>query len=199
MEKRYYNFSCVTYADVESVQAWLDDNCQIVKHYAYIVHDKDDCEKHIHLILLLYNNKTCSALFKTFKNTFNCNTLVEPLHDTQSCYEYLIHKNNNDKYQYSKNDIITDNKTFFDTLEKNEKYITDNSIGIISDLLDNIPLEDMHIRYGRDFVINFKKYDDFARAVRVQRLRYKTPTNSMTETDKNIKLDAIRLSMLKDD
>ena len=34
---------------------------------------------------------------------------------------------------------------------------------LLQDIVNNIPLDEMVYKYGRDYVLNFKKYQDFAR------------------------------------
>lgn len=168
-DKRYYNFSCISYVPIKDMKLYLD-NSPLVRHYAMICHDKEDCEPHLHIILCLRNNCTLSALYKRFKNKFpDVNTLVEEVLDFEGIFDYLTHKNQENKHQYDNGEIVSDNIDWFLSATDNNKVVYDTSIGIIQDLLNGVPLEEMHLRYGRDFVINYYKYKDFANAVYHQR------------------------------
>ena len=159
---RYYNFSLVSYVPINDFIEYISNN-SLVKHYAVIAHDMDECESHLHAILCLRNNCTETALYKKFKRDLpNQNTLVEGVKDMEGCFDYLTHENEENKIKYDKELIISDNLEWFESIEMNNKLNVDNSIGIIQDLLNSVPLEEMHLRYGRDFVINYQKYKFFA-------------------------------------
>ena len=109
---RYRNFSLVTYLDEETVFKILTEHNQQLKACSYITHDKDVTEngdlkeKHIHILLALYNNTTENAIKNWFNGGYvDCNgniinTLVEKCNCIQAQFDYQIHKRNLEKYQY---------------------------------------------------------------------------------------------------
>lgn len=161
MNDRCYNFFVMTYLKPEDFLPTLKRDC--VKHYAYIHHDKEDCEPHFHIILLLNNAKTKSAvqrMFPTHQNTF-----AEVLLDKGFAFDYLTHENEPEEVpRYDKKDIVTDNfNYFYDICTGNEKEDKDEkTIAIIDDILAKMPARELLYKWGRDVVINFDKYLKFA-------------------------------------
>ena len=93
---------------------WCEANC---KMYAYILHDKDTLENgsaktpHIHLIALLNSNRTrLSTTLNNLADSIGVCSLaisIDKVSDFNGSIQYLVHKNNNDKYQYNVLDITT--------------------------------------------------------------------------------------------
>lgn len=70
--------------------------------YAYIIHNKDNEEQpHIHLCLWFDNARS----FESIKNTFK-GAHIEPCNYWNMSIQYLIHKNDKEKYQYAVEDVI---------------------------------------------------------------------------------------------
>lgn len=102
---------------LESLKSWLNSNSE---EYYFIVHDKDTKivdgieqlkTKHIHLLfkskdkkhrLTYYINNISSAL-----NISNLLISIEIWKGYQTGIQYLIHKNDSDKFQYQRNKIVT--------------------------------------------------------------------------------------------
>lgn len=77
---------------------------------------KGDLEKvHIHLLIDFYDAHTFSAVKRMF-TTVNDNPRCEPVSDRVQCYRYLIHKDNPEKFQYSKSNIVSDNIIYYEKL-----------------------------------------------------------------------------------
>lgn len=97
-----------------SLQNWCESNC---KMYAYILHDKDILDNgspktpHIHLVALL-NSSRCrlSTTMNNLSAATGVNEMaisIEKANDFNGSIQYLIHKNNSDKYQYNVLDIMS--------------------------------------------------------------------------------------------
>lgn len=161
MNDRNYNFFLMTYLKPEDFLPSLKRDT--VKHYAYILHDKEDCEPHYHIILLLNNAKTKTAVQKMFPN--HQNTFVQVLIDKAGAFDYLTHENDEgEKHKYNKKDIVSDNYNYFyDISNGNEKEDKDEkTIAIIDDILSKMPARQLLMKWGRDVVINYDKYVKFA-------------------------------------
>ena len=162
--ERFRLFSLVTYLSFDYLDKILP-TLSNVRHYAYILHNKDistdghSIEPHIHLLLRLHNACTVTAVRKFFP--LKPNTFVEVI-KCDNIYNYLTHDGYEDKVQYSIDDIVSDDLSYWEKLS-----FTDNSnqktVDLITDLLNGVDLFTMLSTYGRDFVINYDKYVKFAR------------------------------------
>lgn len=182
MGNRFRNFNIVFYGSEGELCKILRLNNDRISKYAYCVHDKDtyledrfddsgncvnvkgDLEKiHIHCNLEFYNALSFSACKKMF-TTETDNPRVEHTIDKQLMFEYLIHKNDKDKYQYPYSEIVSNDIAHFEKYCKYGEKIggDEKAILIIEDLLKGVPLRLMLYRYGREFIINKEKYISFA-------------------------------------
>ena len=134
MENRYRLYFIELYKDTNSYN--FDEvfrNLKSYKKWAYIVHDKDKNENgdykklHYHFILHLDNACTPKALSKKIGLSTQ---FIQNIRNERSVVRYLIHIDDDDKYQYSKNDIIT-SKAYsrfvskcFDDLETEEEMLS---------------------------------------------------------------------------
>lgn len=159
--KRYRNFSLVTYLNPQQIESVLLKHDRQVKSYAYITHDKCNKEVHTHLLICLINNTTCNAIQNWFagfddEKGLQINTLVQPMHDLYSSYIYLTHETEQareeGKYVYSKDNIKGNNLSYFTDSSKQD---IDNLTLAIDDLLAGIPLDEVTKKYGRDFIIHY--------------------------------------------
>ena len=164
--ERVRNYALITYHPIEVIEAVLKGLLGVgrVRHYAYIVHDKDldkegkVKEKHLHILLQLNNAMTLTAVRSLFP--VGASTLAQPVFDKADCFNYLTHKDKPDKYQYPDTDIVADNIEYWKGLQKGE--CDDKTMCIIDDICANVPYRLMVSRYGRDFVINYAKYAQMA-------------------------------------
>lgn len=159
--KRYRNFSLVTYLDPQQIDSVLLKHDRQVKAYAYIIHDKCNKEIHTHLLICLINNTTCNAIqnwFAGFEDNkgLQINTLVQPMHDLYSSYKYLTHETeqaiHEGKYLYNSDDIKSNNLSYFTDISKQD---IDNLTLAIDDLLAGVPLDEVRKKYGRDFIMHY--------------------------------------------
>lgn len=159
--KRYRNFSLVTYLEPQQIESVILKHDRQVKAYAYITHDKCNKEIHNHLLLSLINNTTCTAILNWFagfedSKGLQINTLVQPMHDIIGSYKYLTHETEQareeGKYVYSKDNIKGNNLSYFTDSSKQD---IDNLTLAIDDLLAGIPLDEVRKKYGRDFIMHY--------------------------------------------
>lgn len=168
MTDRFYSFRIVTYyTRQENIQPLLD---QAFK-YAWILHDKDDTDPHIHILCTFKQNKTFTAVKKLcvpMEGEKEQNTFAYRLEDKYEDYIYLDHRNQPDKHRYPEEEIHCNDKKYF--LGNIQKSI-DNA-ELISDLLrlvgGEISLREMAIKYGKDFIKNRDTYISFAREVMLE-------------------------------
>lgn len=151
---RYYTFGIVTY----DVNADIDGFLENVVHYCYRIHDKEDVAPHYHIFFTVQKNMTCNNVVKSFKmyqSDQSQNTFCRPMRkDEFACYDYLMHVNHPDKYQYSEDGIICDDVSKWVKVEK-----TNDIDSFLDDLLSPVlDLRYMCRRYGRDFMRNYKNY-----------------------------------------
>ena len=132
-------------------------------HWAYIYHDRDKCEPHYHVLLHYDNARTGYAVLKDFAHIQN--SMAESTDSPVSCYEYLTHANDVDKFQYPSSDIVCHNPIYWEHFLPSVRDRT--QVDFIDDLLndDDIDLSYMARKYGRDFIKNYKAYLDFRREV----------------------------------
>ncbi len=165
-EKKYRHFMMLLYPEWNNFDNILNDIKGNFKKYAYIKHmpEKDEKKEHFHLILSLDNPRSINGLSKRLGVPKN---LVRNIKALRGSCRYLIHKDNEDKYQYNLDQVIVSNafkstyfKSFDDLLSDEE--ILDNIYGFIDDHkeLNAIKLEIELTRYvcNNAFDRIFKRY-----------------------------------------
>lgn len=179
-------FCLIFYGSEEELKSLLEKYSVRISHYAYILHDKDiyaddllrddgtyvhkkgEIEiPHFHLLVSFYNGHTLSAVKKLFTTKLD-KPRAEVITDKVIQYEYLIHKNDPDKYQYPKTDIVSDNLHYFEKMcIRGDKTDTDEkAVSIVNDILAGISPRILMHRYGRDFIIHYNQYKDMADLIR---------------------------------
>lgn len=155
---RKYSFKCVSYASFEELTPLLEQ----AYHWAIILHDRDnDVDNHYHILVTFKQNKSFDSVRKLVQSSQN--TLVQELDDWVGDFQYLTHKNAPDKYQYLDEEVISDDIEFW--LRKAKEYEKGED-DFIFDLLDsNLTYREMAIKYGRDYMRNFRYYREFKEAV----------------------------------
>lgn len=96
-----------------SLNEWLIENTDV---YAYILHDldiTDEGEQKRHHIHIYFEGKTCRRLLANLNGLADAlkydpqQISIEKATSIEGCVQYMLHKNNPEKYQYDKRDIIT--------------------------------------------------------------------------------------------
>lgn len=209
---RIRHFDVVFYGSLEELLHIIHEYRARIQRYAFIFHDKDKYSddvvsadsgqivhrkgdikvNHFHLVVSFYNACTLSACAKIFR-TEKDNPRVFSVGDMQKCYEYLIHKNDPDKYQYCKCDIVSDDLSYFEKLcIIGERCERDNvAEQIVMDLLAGVNTRLMVSRYGRDFIINMARYIDCADKIRSEDF-YEKNRREAIEAYKKAQLEEIK-------
>lgn len=164
---RFYRWSLVVYGNEEDVLKV----CRVSQHYAYIMHDKEEKEIHWHLLCTFKVWKSLASIKSIIDN--GQNVLGEEIHDKQAAFRYLTHKDNPEKYQYDEEEIKSDDKGFWRGEEQGDV------VELIDDIIEGMSFRDMAIKYGKDFVKNYRAYAHYAALVEVQE------TNDRVELLKN--------------
>lgn len=183
---KYRSYTLIFYGNSKELDFLLLKYATRIEHYAYILHDKDiyaedlkddngnyvhrkgEIEKpHYHLLVDFYNPCYPNGVKKIFTTELD-KPRVERVVDKAAQYEYLIHKNDPDKYQYPKSDIVSPDINFYEHLCINgEKRDTDEkAIAIVGDILAGISPRIIMHRYGRDCIIHYSQYADMADRIR---------------------------------
>lgn len=172
---RARNFSMTTYLTREEIEQYVSR--ANIANYAYIPHNKDVYDDdikddtgavvhekgslkvpHFHLVVSFVNARTLSAVKSDFLG-YSQNTLVELVKDLESALAYLTHKNAPDKYQYPI-DIVCSNYGYFRG-DYSSATIEDNTaFRIINDMEMGYSHYALVRKYGRDYVVNYKRYCD---------------------------------------
>lgn len=156
------------YGEMKDLVDLCDLNCT---HYALSLHDKDINEDgelkkpHIHCILRFGNPTPCSKIMKMFGEKLARPFLYE---EEEFCryYDYLTHKRDKDKYQYPEDQVVTDDSKYWE--REYENHCRDPPNGenvaeqIVNDMIATVPAREMVRKYGREVVINYRRYRDFA-------------------------------------
>lgn len=178
MDNRFRNFTIVSYSNEEELYAMIRNIHARVRAFAYVIHDRDiyledrldndgnvvtragELERvHIQMCLVLFNGASVSAVRKLFSDSVNT-AQVQVVTDMRSMFRYLTHKDNPEKFQYSDDDIRTNDIDYFRNLERfGDKRNVDNIAEcIINDLINHVSPRLMLHRYGRDYVIHREMY-----------------------------------------
>lgn len=166
--RRCRSFSLSTYLEKKQVSDVLLKHDKQIRAYAYIEHNKDITEdgkpkeRHIHILLRSVNARTVEDIKNWFKgftdiNGLPVNTLGQEMHDISSSFEYLTHSTEqaikDGKYQYDESDIVSNDLSYFKENLSNDE---DNISLALQELLEGIPLKEVAVKYGRDFIIHYQ-------------------------------------------
>lgn len=157
--RRCYWHSIICYSAPNTFKPLLDK----AYHWAYAYHDLDTDDEgnpkppHYHLLLHFKQARSLNSCRKYILSTQN--VLGEECASPMGAYEYLWHKNDADKYQYDKSIVVCHSHLYWD------KYLPDirdrTNIDFIEDLTNGVDMITMAKRYGRDYMKNYRLYEDF--------------------------------------
>ena len=161
--KRYYSFRIVTYINYGDVVNLINDLESVISKYAFIKHDKDSVDEHIHILITFRQNKSLSKVLSYFPKYQN--TFVEPTNTKElgGDFLYLTHSNDTAKYQYTADLIRCNDFDYFQSLacEKPQSKELINAELFEDIIREELDLKYLAIKYGRDFMLNFNKYMEF--------------------------------------
>ena len=116
LNKESKKFACVLqlskerpelFAELPSLLPSLDD----LENFAFIKHDQEDKLPHVHLVLTFSKRKrgqrVLNMLWEKLLLAYFDSLSVEVAEDLGACVQYLIHKNDPDKFQYDPALIVT--------------------------------------------------------------------------------------------
>lgn len=167
--KRCYWISLICYSAPNTFKPLLD----ISTHWAYAYHDLDVDkegklkEPHYHILVHFKQARSpnsCIRYILSKQNVFG-EECVSPL----GAFEYLFHKNDPDKYQYDKSIVITHNPVYWDRFLPDIRDRT--NIDFVEDLFTGVDMLTMAKRYGRDYMKNYRAYEDFIDEVKFRQSR----------------------------
>ena len=96
----------------------IKDNIDTFKHYAYILHDKDNEEQpHYHACLEFKNARTFTQVKSKFEGAH-----INDIEFKNMSYQYLIHKNDFEKFQYKVLEVACDDRDYLTLMINNDEY-----------------------------------------------------------------------------
>lgn len=141
-----------TYMTEDNLVSFLRDTNP--ESFAYILHDKEG-EPHFHLLAYYPHRVRISTLARY---TNGQQTMVLTPRSYSGSYEYLTHAKQPKKHQYNSADIVGHNTIFFtQTAQERDEANMEQFL----DDLANLPRRAMAIKYGKDYIRNYRKYTEF--------------------------------------
>lgn len=151
--------------DTQQPLEWLNLYVTSIKTelnaYSYfaIIHDKDVNElgqektKHLHLILLSSEKSSGLDILAMLCKLLNCKEVqisIDKVYNIRQDIRYLIHEDQPQKYQYSRNEIITNRKAYLWTCLEDEKEYKTFTIEDCEKAItvEHLDLIDLMKRYG---------------------------------------------------
>lgn len=163
---KFRNWRLTSYLSESQIRDVLNVHSFQIKAFAYILHDKDLSDKgvpitpHYHILLCLNNATSLSGILKWFdgfedENGNDINTLAKVMNNRSGAFSYLTHNTcaSQEKYQYPESDIVSYNADFFTTDYEEDKV--DTLSCALTDMLNGIPLNEIRVQYGRDFILHY--------------------------------------------
>ena len=183
---RYRHFDLIVYCTENELFSMLHKYNDRISRYAFAKHDKDTFDstvyeddgktvkhnqgelkkEHRHLTISLYNACTCTAVKKMF-TTPEDKPRVDSVNDLSAVFRYLVHLDNPEKYQYDYDSIISNDITYYESLEKRgQMRDTDqNAVEIVSLIRKGVNPWLIAQKYGREAIIHYRHYKDFADSI----------------------------------
>lgn len=187
---RFYSVFIRTFSPREEVEAFL--RSVDFDEYAFILHDSDVKEdgslKEPHFHILVYR-KTGFRLTPAAR-AFTQNTLIQPCRSRKLAFEYLTHKNDPDKHSYSSSLICQFHRDGKDTFSLTHEEAQRNSFAQMLDDISQLSRRELAVKYGRDYMLNYRRYEQFASDVAYE--------DMSLETD-NLSAELNNISSLSDD
>lgn len=158
-------FSIVTYLSKGQLYEVLFNHSSSIRAYAFILHDKDEKEPHIHLCMRLYSSWSSYQIsrwflgYKDIKGEF-ANTLIQHAKDTNALKEYYLHTDfesrQQNKHIYDRKEIY--DKNMWDLSPRTDAY--DETLEIIDSLLAGMREREIIRRYGKNYLYHRSQYRD---------------------------------------
>lgn len=97
--------------------------------YAYIYHDKDDTEKHLHIVCYDDGGTTLKSHCSRFESVIPSNFVCK-VFSPRAMVRYLIHKDSPEKHQYAQTDIVTN------APDRVQSFLTDYNSDCVQEFRD---------------------------------------------------------------
>lgn len=187
---RYRHMNLVLYCSETELARMLRVYNERITRFVYVVHNRDYYDRdiyndknelihrkgdeeiiHIHLLVSFYNACSCSSVKKLFSTEVD-KPRVEPITDLFAMYRYLMHLDDKEKAQYTEDELVSNDSAYYQDLLPNG--VSTDSDGraneIVALILKNVNPRIIGRRYGRDAIIHYRNYKDFADSVRLWEL-----------------------------
>lgn len=164
--KRAYTFSMVSYARRSEIEPLLQKS----KHWAIISHENDVNTNgaHFHILVTFAQQKSFSQVCSYVESEQN--TFAQEVQGTiADVLTYWTHKNSPEKTQHEKSEIQFDDERYWGRYD--EEVQDDANEAFINDLIAQTSQHEMARRYGRDYMKNFAKYQQFGNILRNEQIR----------------------------
>lgn len=154
----------VTYTKEEIIEV-LDDWAK-TKNFSYylIEHDADPENKHIHIVIVFDKNSVCK--FSLLKKKFPYGDIETCKFGVKNCVQYLVHMNNPEKYQYSWDNVVTNNTAKLELYKIPTKHSDDAKLNYILTQIYNGGIKEYEIGSKIDYDIFLKYENKIMRAFR---------------------------------
>lgn len=181
---------CKTYLPKDFVLRLIteSDLSYYIEHYALCYHDCDISRPHTHILIKFYRNTSYNLLV----DYFHCDNISNPMNKLAECYNYLIHDSKqcrkDGKFVYPPSCRIVDDVDFWERVAElgDNKMNVDNTLSIIEDIAFNkLSRLQLAHKYGRDVVINYSKFYDYAVHVRIEEAKLNGIENTFQCTEDN--------------
>lgn len=157
-----------TYESEEVIDLWLRETHPT--EWAKVYHDRDinkdgsPKKPHWHVIAS-WKCPASPTRYKYLLKFFgkgDLQTFVEHAISLKGATEYLWHKNNPDKFQYRKEDVISFG---IDRLLETKKSEDERNNTNFIDDLRTLTHYQLGVKYGKDYIKNMRRYDDFVGSI----------------------------------
>lgn len=139
----------------DNQQEHWDDIINIAKSqytwYAYIYHDKDETDKHLHILCYDKGGTSLKGHCGRFEGVIPSHFVCK-VYNPRAMARYLIHKDNSDKFQYNPDEVITSSKDKYYNflLDENKDVVTEYS-DYLSLITGKITLTEFLEKYRGEF------------------------------------------------
>lgn len=157
---RFRNFCFISYTFKDTnFEKYINDHS--ICYFSFILHDRDIKdggvlkEPHYHTVVRYSNPVSFQRALNDFKTLCEGTVLCEVCQDLAKSVDYLIHKNDLDKYQYPISEVSTFGNFVVKSIEggdANAEFLYD--LFVLSSI-------DMARKYGRDYIKNYNSYNAF--------------------------------------
>lgn len=160
-----YSYSLMTYAKPEEFARLL----KVAKHWAWIFHNRDNKEPHYHIYVSFVTKKSPKQILEIIDSKQN--TFWEGMKGTpQDLLTYFTHEKEVTKAQYEYSEIQFDDEKYWSKGADAENKENENQ-EFLEHLLKKTSRREMARKYGKDYMKNYRAYEEFANMLQYEELR----------------------------